>query len=1296
MVELYNLTNPQKSIWNMEKFFEGTTINNICASITILDKLDKEALKKAIYNTVTKNDSFRIRITIKDNVPMQYISEFKPFEIEIINLKRDVEFKKIKDELVNYKFNIIDSDLFCFKIAQFEDGHGILVFNVHHIIADSWSLGLFAQNLMQEYNKLKNNEELLDSGNSYLEYINSENSYKQSKKYQLDKEYWNKMFETIPEQVTLPSNKEINKNIGYNSKRQSFRVPFNVSQKIKNFCEKNKVSNFNFFMAIYSIYLSKISKLDEFVIGTPILNRTNFKEKQTMGMFINTIPIKISLNSNETFSKFTHNLSLDILSNLKHQKYSYSQVLEDLRIKNPNIIGLYNIAISYQITKAFNKEFGNYTTNWYSNDYSSNDLNIHITDINDTGELLIHYDYLCNKYEQQDIIELHERINHIANQVLENEEIEINNVEIITNKEKNKVLNDFNSYIVEYPRELSVIDLFEKQVEKNPKNIAIKYGNQKLTYKELNQRANSLANYLRTNFKIENGNIIPVIIDRSFDLIVSMLAIIKLDCVYLPIAPDTPLERINYILNDSKSKFVIVNNEKKYDIKTININETNYLMCYPENLDIKINIEDNLYVIYTSGSTGSPKGVKVCHKNLKNFIYSFNKLYGGISEEDKLLASTNISFDVSIFEFFISLLNGATLYLYEEPTITDIFKYCKTISENKITFLYIPPNILDLVYNLLSNYGKTSINKILLGVEPIKSSIVKKYYNLNPNLKIINAYGPTETTICATAILLDKDILENYKILPIGKPLHNLKIFILDKNLKPVPIGVDGEIYISGDNVSNGYLNNEELTNKSFINLPELNCEIAYKTGDLGKWDNNGIINFIGRNDNQIKINGHRIELGEIEACVYSYPNITKVVVISRNNKINCYFTSNKKVNINDLKIFMQGKLPLYFVPNFFIQVDEFKLTPNGKIDKKKLPKIQLETQKSKIVKPKNDIDKKLINILKDILKIENISLDDSFFDLGGDSLSAINLCVRIQSEFEVKLLVKDILESPKILDISEKINNKSKTYEKQIIKPIPKAIFYQISSAQKRMYLSSKMAGNDSTVYNIPGGLIFDKKPDINKIKSCFETLIKRHEIFRTCFETIENNIVQKILEKVTFNLEILENVEFSNLEIIFKNFVRPFDLSKPPLLRAKFIEFTNNKFALFIDMHHIISDGTSFKIFTDEFCKLYNNEQLEDIKITYKDFSVFENNRIKSKEYIEAENYWLEQFKDEIPALNMPTNYPRPSIQSFEGNRVCTYLPSDNFKKLEKLSKNLNSTTYMILLSVYYILLSKYTSRR
>lgn len=370
----------------------------------------------------------------------------------------------------------------------------------------------------------------------------------------------------------------------------------------------------------------------------------------------------------------------------------------------------------------------------------------------------------------------------------------------------------------------------------------------------------------------------------------------------------------------------------------------------------------------------------------------------------------------------MTLLNGASLYLYEENNINDIFNYCKTIIKNKISLLYIPPNILEDVYNILSQYSNVPINKLLIGVEPIKSTVIKKYYELNPEMKIINGYGPTETTICATACCLDKSIISKYNIVPIGKPLFNLRLFVLDKDLQPVPLGIPGELYISGDNVGKGYLNNKELTDNSFIQLPHLNCKRAYKTGDLVKWNTDGNISFIGRNDSQIKINGHRIELGEIETAIAEYPNINKCIVLLNNNKLIAYFTAQKQLNLADLKAFLQRKLPDYFMPNFFVQIDSFKLTANGKIDKKALKQIKIDTTTT-YEAPTTEVQKKLVSAFEKILGIEKIGINDNFFELGGDSLMAIKLQIEAFNK-GLDISYKDIFKYPTIKQLEEILSN--------------------------------------------------------------------------------------------------------------------------------------------------------------------------------------------------------------------------------------------------------------------------------
>lgn len=1296
--DFYELTNPQKSIWYTEEVFKGTPIANITATVIIPQKVDFKLLERAINILIEKADSYRLKFFLKNDTAYQYVEDYSNVPLEVIEVTSNEDLQKKAKEIADTPFDVLNSFLFDFRLVKFPDCHGGFIIRMHHLISDAWSGVTNASEILKFYSLLLKGEDTSSiEYPSYTQYIKSEQEYIQSEKFNKDKAFWNDLFENVPEIASIPTSSDFSKTTSVGA---SIRKQFNFSNELVNnintFCKNKKISVFNFFTAIFAIYLSRVSSLDEFVIGTPILNRTNIKEKRTSGMFINTIPLKISLKENIKFSELASSISSSLFNMFKHQKYSYLSLLEDLR-HTTAISSLYDVFISYQNVRSSSNESDiPFDIEWIHNNYTSDSLDIHIFDMNDSGSFNISYDYQTMKYSESDILDIHKRIISMINQILENTEILVDNIKIVTPEEEHKLLVDFNNHILNYDSSKSIKELFEAQVIATPDNTALVYKNDTLSYSELNEKANILSNYLIEK-GIKKGDTVPVFLNRSIDLIISMLGIIKSGAVYLPISKDYPLDRVRYILENSNSKLLLTSSDFSIDennVSTIFIDKFDYNTNFTQNPNIKISADDVLYIIYTSGSTGNPKGAKLTNQNLNNFVSNFQNYFGGIDSSDRCLASTNIGFDVSIFEFFVTLISGATLYLYEENTITDIFNYCKEIAENNITLLYIPPNILEEVYSILSTYNHVSINKMLIGVEPILSETIKKYYNLNKNIIIVNAYGPTETTICSTAIVLNKKILNSYHTIPIGMPLKNLKLFVLDKKLKPVPIATPGELYITGDNVGKGYLNNSELTEKSFIKLPQsLSSAIAYKTGDLVKWNPDGTISFISRKDNQVKINGHRIELGEIENCICKFPEIEKsVVLVDNKQKLTAYFTSKKDTNISELRAFLQKKLPSYFIPNTFVKLEKFNLTSNGKIDKKALAKIKSEVSVYKA--PTTDFQKRLAKLFGKVLDTSNVSVNDNFFEIGGDSLSAIKLCIQIQTEFNVRLSVKDILENPVLKNLSDVIEKSQNTVNEISIKPVEKMDFYPLSSAQKRIYLASTIAGENSILYNIPGGIILDKMPDISKLEACLNTLISRHESLRTHFDIVDNNIVQKIDDTVIIKLQLSkETISYKKLHSRFKDFVKPFDLSKAPLFRVQLIKLNNHKVALFVDIHHIISDGASMHIFIDELCKLYNNQVLETASLSYKDFAVWERNALSSNEFNKLEQFWVNQFNDDIPVLNMPTNYARPINKSYLGNKVHFSIDKNTADKLNNLASSLKVTPYMLLLSAYYILLKKYS---
>ena len=1292
MGEIYNLTNPQKSIWNMENYFNETTINNICTPAIIYEKIDIEKMKEAINNSVKENDSFRIKIEFKNGMPVQTISDYEKFDIEVLHVKDEKNLKNIEQEMCNYKFNILNSLLFKFKIVIFENGYGAVILVVNHIIADSWSLGLVVKNVLNEYHNLldenKNNEK---QTYSYIDYIESEENYKKSKRFDLDRQYWADVFKTIPEQTNIPGSKKNSGKIKYDAKRYSIELNFEVSKEIREFCIENKVSTFNFLMAIYAIYIGRVSNLNELVIGTPILNRTSVVQKQTMGLFVNTVPVKIELNDEKKFIEFLRQTSTNMLGILKHQKYSYNQILEDIRKKDTEIPNLYNILISYQITKAFDANYGKYKTEWVFNNYCPDNIDIHITDINDTGKLKISYDYLTDKYTEKDIEDLHERISYIAKQILENENKFLKDIEIVTPEERNVILNNFNNTKVDYNKNKTIVDYFEEQVKRVPNNVAIICNDKTITYEKLNEKANILAHYLIKNGVKQKSNI-GIMVHRSIEMIVGLLAILKTGGTYLPIDPQYPEERITYILKNSECKNILVDNDTK-DLINDEYNKTNisfgteiYNSNETKNLNIKILPDDILYMIYTSGSTGNPKGVMITYKNLTNFLLGSKKLID-FSENKVFLSVTTMCFDIFALEIWGSLTSGIKVVIANDDEQVSPNKLKELCEKYNVNMMQTTPSryLILLTYNddlsFLNNF-----TEIMAAGEPFPKKLLD-ILQKNTKARILNLYGPTETTVWSTF----KD-LTNSKEITIGKPIMNTTCYILDKNKKLLPINVPGELYIGGEGVTAGYWKQENLKKDRYIKSPFNNEETIYNTKDLAYFNENGDIVHLGRTDFQVKIKGYRVELEEIKNKIVKFNGIKDCVVsaVDNNKRLCAYYTASSEVNQSELRKYLTKLLPNYMVPNYFVKMEEMPYTPNGKIDKKALPEPKISNNNEIYVEPKTKTEIQLASIWEDLFKIKKVGLNSNFFDNGGDSLLAITLSAIIFSKFNVSVSVAEIFDKPQLKELANLIDGKQiEEYNK--ITPCENKDYYAVSSAQKRIYYASKLDRNNSISYNIPNVIIFNKKPDITKLNECFKQIIQRHPSLRTSFEIVDEDVKQKVANDVEFKIEI-QKTDLTDIDEISKKFVKPFDLSKAPLLRATFIE-TNNQNLLLVDMHHIISDGLSLSILDDELCKLYNGEELEPLKLKYIDYAEWENKNIKENKFENSKKFWLEEFKNNIPILDLPTDFSRPAAQDFEGDKIHYTISKELTNKINEMSKKLDVSNFMILLSCYYILLSKYT---
>ena len=690
----------------------------------------------------------------------------------------------------------------------------------------------------------------------------------------------------------------------------------------------------------------------------------------------------------------------------------------------------------------------------------------------------------------------------------------------------------------------------------------------------------------------------------------------------------------------------------------------------------------------------------ITHRNVVRLMQN-DKFLFDFNENDIWTMFHSVAFDFSVWEMYGALLYGGKLVLVPDLIAKDPILFLNLLRNEKVTILNQTPTYF---YNLLNaelqfEDSNLKLRYIIYGGEALKPNAIIKWKEKYPQTKLINMYGITETTVHVTFKELSLNDLK-FNNSNIGKPIPTLKILLLDKNLKMVPLGVPGEICVAGDGVFKGYLNRPDLNTIKLIPNPYNPSEILYRSADSAYMNANYELEYMGRIDTQVKIRGFRVELGEIEEKILESSNIETCIVTTKSvgdshDLLCAYYIKNGPVNISTLRTLLKKKLPNYMIPQYFIELNSLPYNHNGKIDKKALPVPKISTEK--VIKlPRNNTDKSLIKIFKSLLNVENISIEDSFFELGGDSLTAINLCSEINNEFNTKLYVKNVLETPVIKDLSDLISASwQRNNTNTNISKAKQMDSYPTTSAQKRIYYSTKMIPENNLAYNISGALLTDKLLDTNKIKESFLKILNMHSSFRTKFVLTNEELMQQIITINDLNIDLFYDKE-ENLNKIINSFPKPFDLSQAPLLRVAVCILDHRKTLILLDTHHIIMDGVSLNILMKDFCDLYNSKEVEKSKFEYIDYSVWENNYINSEEIDQYDKYWSNVCANkEIPVLNLPYDYTATNTKTYNGDKISYTIKEDQFKRLQNLSKSLNVSEYTLFLTALYILLYKYTNQ-
>ena len=1239
---MFELTKPQKLIYNTEKF-SGGAIATICSSMLYMGTADDALLCSAANELYRINDTLRTRIKDTDHGAKQYTEEYTEQNISVLTFEEkkelDLYAQKLAEEAMDMYGRLCD-----IRVIKLKNQYGILV-KLHHIIGDAWTMSLIAR----QFDMLLHGQTPVSY--PYADYIHSENEYVQGNRYSKDKEFFTEQFKACDEAVYL-SEKQTDSVM---SQRKTVELSKDITKKLADYTAARNSSIFALFMTAVSVYISRIKmNAEKFYIGTPMLNRQGLKEQNTLGMFINTVPVLARVNSERSFNETLQAMTDTAMAVMRHQRFNYEDILTELRKEYGFSEKLYDVVVSYQNAKT---NVSAAKTEWYHCGMQTESLQIHIDDRDNEGILKIHYDYQTEKFTENDIARMHEHLFNLLLDAVNDDAKKIYKLEMLSKNEKEKLLYAFNDTKADYPKEKCIHQLFEEQVKKNPQKTALVACDKTLTYDELNRLSNRIAHSLIEK-GVKRNDIVAFALPRKSYLIAAMFGILKSGAAYMPIDPDYPQDRIDYMLKDSNAKMSITKD---------NIRE--FISNNDENPNVIMSSTDLCYCIYTSGSTGKPKGTLLYHKGINNLVTNL-KIYKNISKCNMFGFLTTITFDVATQEIFTALVNGFSGYLMPERSKTAINTVLDKIEKNKIDIVYATPSYFNA---LTETYDNASV--LLKALKVVVLAGEKFYLNKNVvclkkkyNTIFENQYGPVELHVIATTKCMNEN-----DFLSIGKPIGNDKAYIIDRYNNPMPIGIVGELCIAGDGVGAGYLNRPELTAEKFINNPFGEGKL-YKTGDLAYWREDGNIAYVGRNDFQVKIRGLRIELGEIENAICSVSGVSQAVVTVRRDEngrqfICAFYTEKQPVDIAEIKSVILSKLPKYMLPHIFTKLENMPLTASGKINRKALPEVDLHdiSNDTEYKAPQTEAEKLLTDEIQDILNIENVGVLDNFFDLGGDSLKAIELL----SKLEVKgyaVSVKDIFDSGNIEKLAGKLEKKqisdnSNAYTDDI----------PATDAQMRIYTAQSMNEN-STTYNVP--FVFRVSSlDCGRLQNAIDKLLKRHEILRTYFENRDGKIIQIKDDNAVCRVKKLES---GNAE----DFIRPFDPAQAPLIRVGYYENT-----VMIDMHHIITDGGSMPVIINELNEMYMDRELSGSPVQYKEFAC------QHRDFGQSENYWLNVYDDDIPSLEINTDFKRGQKQTFNGNAVYDAISEELHNKICKKCKTLNVTPFVFYMSAFNILLSKFS---
>jgi len=1319
----------QERLWFFDQLEPGNPFYNLCGAVRVMGQLNAEALRQSIEKIIERHEVLRTAFAAVEGQPIQVVAAAGDWTLPLIDLSsrspddRQAQVQRLSASSAREPFDLGQSSLLRAKLLRLDETEHVLLLTVHHIVFDGWSLGVFLRELAEFYQAFSSNDLPLLSPLpiQYADFAAWQRQQLQGEILETQLAYWKQQLSGSLPILNLPTDFPRPAVQTFQGARQTWELPSYLSLALAGLGQQEKATLFMTLLAAFKTLLYRYTGQTDILVGSPIANRNLREIEALIGFFVNTLVLRSDLNGNPTFRELLRSVREVALGAYAHQDVPIEKLVEELQPERDlSYSPLFQVGFALQNGLTQTLELPGLTLNSHEIDTGTANFDLMLFLEETERGLTATWEYSTNLFQPSTIARMQGHFQILLEGIIANADRRLDELPLLSDRDRHQLLVEWNNTQVDYPKDSTIHQMFEARAEQTPDAIAVVFENKQLTYKQLNQKANQVAHYLQ-KLGVKPEVRVGIYVDRSLEMVVGLLGIIKAGGAYVPIDPAYSSERLSFMRSDAQVQVLLAQShiyekirDRVQSVVFLDSDWENIARESKENCLSDVTPDCLAYVIYTSGSTGKPKGVQVNHRSAVHLFAATYPLFN-FSERDAWTVFHSYAFDFSVWEIWGALVHGSKLVIVPLEVTQSPSAFYQLLCSERVTILNQTPSAIRQLIDAQKTAHrepKWSLRLIICGGEALPAELASEL--LEWNVPLWNFYGPTEATVW-TAIHPIKSVESKRGSIPIGRPLPNTQLYILDANLQPVPVGVLGQLYIGGAGLSRGYLNRPELTAQKFIPNPfceEIEARL-YKTGDIARYLPDGTIEFLGRSDNQVKIRGFRIELGEIEAVLSQHPEVRESVVLlgednSGENRLVAYivssseFTTGQQSLISKLRGFLKEKLPQYMMPSAFVLLEALPLTSNGKIDRRSLRAPDVErSELNPASAPRTREEQLLAEIWSQVLGVKQIGIGDNFFELGGHSLLATQLIAKVREAFQVELPLRSLFQCPTVESLAAVISPQKSDAVKQVfvnslpvITPDPEGRHqpFGLTDIQQAYWIGRgetfELGGVATHIY----AEIESVNLDLERFSQAWQQLIERHEMLRAI---VRSDGQQQILERVpAYQIQVLDlrgqnyRVVNSQIEAVRESLshqVIPSD--RWPLFEIRASVLDDRLFRLHFSFDALIGDAWSFQMLGREWAKLYQNpnETLSDIEISFRDYVLAELACRHTEEYRRSVDYWQSRIPSLPPAPDLPLVKNLAAIGKPRFERRTGQLDPKTWQQLKNKSTKAGSTPSGILLAAF-----------